>query len=208
MLLVIHEQHFLSHMEIGLYFGSFNPIHIGHLAIANYMLEFSPIDELWFVISPQNPDKEKASLLNDYQRLHMVDLAIEDFPRLRTSSIEFTLPQPSYTINTLTHLEEKYPEHKFSLIMGGDNLQNFDRWKNAQKILEGYSLYVYPRPNCEISENYMNHPHVKIVNAPRMEISSSFIRKCRQEGKSVQGFMPAAAWKYLDEMNFYKKTAL
>ena len=208
MLLVIHEQHFLSYMEIGLYFGSFNPIHIGHLAIANYMINFSPIDELWFVISPQNPHKEKASLLNDYQRLHMVDLAIENFPRLRTSSIEFTLSQPSYTINTLTHLEEKYPEHTFSLIMGGDNLQTFDRWKNAEKILKNYKLYIYPRPNNAIPKDYENHPHIQFVDAPLMEISSSFIRKSLQDGKNVQGFMPTGAWKYLDEMNFYKKTSL
>lgn len=195
-------------MEIGLYFGSFNPIHVGHLVIANYLLDFSPIEELWFVISPQNPLKEKSSLLDDYQRLRMVELAIEDIPHLRASSIEFSLPQPSYTVNTLAHLADKYPQHTFSLIMGGDNIQSFTKWKNYQRILENYHIYVYQRPNYEIPQEFRNHEHITIVNAPLMEISSSFIRQCIAEGKNVQGYMPTAAWKYLDEMNFYKKSSL
>ncbi|MCQ2959640.1 MAG: nicotinate-nucleotide adenylyltransferase [Bacteroidales bacterium] len=191
-------------MEVGLYFGSFNPIHVGHLVIANYLLDFSPMDELWFVISPQNPLKEKASLLNDYQRLHLVELAIEDIPHFRASSIEFTLPQPSYTVNTLAHLSDKYPNHSFSLIMGGDNIQSFTKWKNYQRILEEYKIYVYPRPGYDIPEEFKNHKNISIVQAPLMEISSSFIRNCIKEGKNVQGYMPQTAWKYLDEMNFYK----
>lgn len=191
-------------MEIGLYFGSFNPIHVGHLVIANYLLEFSPIDELWFVISPQNPLKEKNSLLDDYQRLRMVELAIEDIPHLRASSIEFNLPQPSYTVNTLAHLADKYPQHTFSIIMGGDNIQNFSKWKNYQRILENYTIYVYQRPNYSIPSEFENCPNIINVEAPLMEISSSFIRQCIKDGKNVQGYMPPASWKYLDEMNFYK----
>ncbi len=197
-----HKQLFF--MEVGLYFGSFNPIHVGHLVIANYMLEFSPMDELWFVVSPQNPDKEKNSLLDDYQRLRMVELAIDDMPHYRASSIEFSLPQPSYTVNTLAHLADKYPNHTFSLIMGGDNLQSFNKWKNYQRILENYKLYVYPRPGFVLPQEFQGNPNITIVNAPLMDISSSFIRKCIKEGKQVQGFMPHQAWKYLDEMNFYK----
>ena len=194
-------------MEIGLYFGSFNPIHVGHLVIANYLLEFSPIDELWFVVSPQNPLKEKKTLLDDYQRLHMVELAIEDIPHLRASSVEFKLPQPSYTVNTLAHLEAQYPQHTFSLIMGGDNIQSFSKWKNYQKIMENYTIYVYQRPGYSIPEEFQNKQNIRAIQAPLMEISSSFIRQCIKDGKNVQGFMPPAAWKYLDEMNFYKSTA-
>lgn len=191
-------------MEIGLYFGSFNPIHVGHLVIANYILDFSPIDELWFVISPQNPLKEKNSLLDDYQRLRMVELAIEDIPHLRASSIEFNLPRPSYTVNTLAHLTDKYPQHTFSIIMGGDNIQNFSKWKNYQRILENYKIYVYQRPNYSIPAEFKNCPNIINIDAPLMEISSSFIRQCIKENKNIQGFMPPASWKYLDEMNFYK----
>lgn len=191
-------------MEVGLYFGSFNPIHVGHLVIANYLLEFSPMNELWFVISPQNPLKEKASLLDDYQRLRLVELAIEDIPHFRASSIEFSLPQPSYTVNTLAHLADKYPSYSFSLIMGGDNIQSFYKWKNYQRILENYKIYVYPRPGYDIPEEFGKNPNVFVVEAPLMEISSSFIRQCIKDGKCVQGFMPQSSWKYLDEMNFYK----
>ena len=193
-------------MEIGLYFGSFNPIHVGHLVIANYMLNNSPIDELWFVVSPQNPLKEKSTLLDDYQRLHMIELTIEDFPHMRASSIEFSLPQPSYTINTLACLQGKYPNYDFSLIMGSDNIQSLNKWRNYQRILENHTIYVYPRPDYDIPEEFQNHEHIKIIQAPLMEISSSFIRKTIQEGKSVQGFMPLPAWKYLDEMNFYRQS--
>ncbi|MDR0941919.1 MAG: nicotinate-nucleotide adenylyltransferase, partial [Bacteroidales bacterium] len=158
-------------MNIGLFFGSFNPIHIGHLAIANYMVEFTDMEQLWFVISPHNPAKNKSSLLNNYQRYEMVCRAIENFPTMRASTIEFSLPQPSYTIHTLTHLEEKYPNYTFSLIMGGDNLMNFHTWKHYQLILERYHLYIYNRPQCSIPEQYQNLAHIHCVEAPLMEIS-------------------------------------
>lgn len=191
-------------MNIGLFSGSFNPIHIGHLAIANYMVEFTNIDQLWFVISPHNPAKEKASLLDNYQRYEMVCRAIENFPSMQASTIEFSLPQPSYTIHTLTHLNEKYPDHQFSLIMGGDNLMNLHTWKNYQLLLEQYQLYIYNRPNCAIPERYKNCNNIHFVDAPLMEISSSFIRRSIQNKKNIRAFMPDAAWQYLDEMNFYK----
>ncbi|MBP5582669.1 MAG: nicotinate-nucleotide adenylyltransferase [Bacteroidales bacterium] len=191
-------------MEIGLYFGSFNPIHVGHVVIANYILETTAIDELWFVISPQNPLKEKSTLLDDYQRLRMVELAIDDFPHLRASSVEFSLPQPSYTIQTLAHLCDKYPHHTFSLIMGGDNIQSIHKWKNYQRIIENYKIYVYPRPGFVMPPNLDENPNIEIVNAPLMEISSSMIREWIKQGRNVQGFMPSSAWQYLDEMNFYK----
>ena len=191
-------------MEIGLYFGSFNPIHVGHVVIANYILETTAIDELWFVISPQNPLKEKSTLLDDYQRLRMVELAIDDFPHLRASSVEFSLPQPSYTIQTLAHLCDKYPHHTFSLIMGGDNIQSIHKWKNYQRIIENYKIYVYPRPGFVMPPNLDENPNIEIVNAPLMEISSSMIREWIKQGRNIQGFMPSSAWQYLDEMNFYK----
>ena len=191
-------------MEIGLYFGSFNPIHVGHLVIANYILETTSLDELWFVISPQNPLKEKSTLLDDYQRLRMVELAIDEFPRLRASSIEFSLPRPSYTVNTLAHLCDKYPNHTFSLIMGGDNIQSLHKWKNYQRIIENYKIYVYPRPGFVMPQEFDGNQNISIVSAPLMEISSSMIRDWIKEGHNVQGFMPSTAWQYLDEMNFYK----
>lgn len=191
-------------MEIGLYFGSFNPIHVGHVVIANYILETTAIDELWFVISPQNPLKEKSTLLDDYQRLRMVELAVDDFPHLRASSVEFSLPQPSYTIQTLAHLCDKYPHHTFSLIMGGDNIQSIHKWKNYQRIIENYKIYVYPRPEFVMPPDLEGNPNIEIVNAPLMEISSSMIREWIKQRRNVQGFMPSSAWQYLDEMNFYK----
>jgi len=192
-------------MKIGLYFGSFNPIHIGHLAIANYIVEFSDIDELWFIISPQNPEKNKTSLLQDYHRYQMVCAAIEEFPKMKASKIEFTLPKPSFTINTLLHLDEYYPQHTFTLIMGGDNLQTFNKWKKYETILSNYKILVYNRPHCIIPDEFKNHPSISYLDAPLMEISSSFIRESIHNKKNIRAFMPEAAWKYLDEMNFYKK---
>ncbi len=191
-------------MHIGLFFGSFNPIHVGHMVLANYMVSFTDLEQVWFVVSPHNPLKEKASLLNQNQRLHMVNLAIGDNAKLKSSNIEFGLPQPSYTIHTLAHLKEKYPKHQFSLIMGEDNLESFTKWKNYEEILKNHKLYVYPRPNCN-SEELKAHPNVIITEAPLMEISSTMIRKAIKDKKEVSSFVPQAVWQYLDEMSFYKK---
>lgn len=192
-------------MKIGLYFGSFNPIHIGHLAVANYMVEYSDLEQIWFVVSPQNPLKNKKSLLADYSRYELVVRAIGDSQKYRASNIEFGLPKPSYTIDTLVHLEEKYPKHEFVLITGADNLQTLHKWKNYEILLNKNNIYVYPRPNYDGGE-LKNHKNINIIeNAPQMEISSSFIRQAIKEGKDVEFFMPKAAYKYLDGMNFYKK---
>jgi nicotinate-nucleotide adenylyltransferase len=191
-------------MHIGLFFGSFNPVHIGHMALANYMLSFTDMKQVWFVVSPHNPLKNKNSLLNQNYRLNLVNLAIGDHPNMRASNIEFNLPQPSYTIHTLAHLQEKFPKHQFSLIMGQDNLQSFAKWKNYEEILKRYHLYVYPRPNTEVSE-FDNHPHVHLTKAPLMDISSTFIRQAIIDKKDMRFFMPEKVWQEIDEMSFYKK---
>lgn len=192
-------------MKIGLYFGSFNPIHIGHLVIANHLAEYSDLDQVWFVVTPHNPFKKKSSLLDNYQRLEMVYRATKDYTKLKPSDIEFNLPQPNYTINTLAHLQEKYPDYKFALIMGEDNLKSFHKWKNHDVILENHHIYVYPR----ISENkvetqFNGHKKIHLVNAPIMQLSSTFIRKAIKANKNVQPMLPQHVWEYLDEMNFYK----
>ncbi|MGZ3903423.1 MAG: nicotinate (nicotinamide) nucleotide adenylyltransferase [Bacteroidia bacterium] len=191
-------------MHTGLFFGSFNPIHVGHMVLANYMLEFTDLDEVWFVVSPHNPLKDKKTLLAQNHRLAMVRLAVEDHDGLKASNIEFKLPQPSYTINTLAHLKEKYPKKEFSLIMGMDNLQTFEKWKNYEQILKNHKLYVYPRPRLEPGK-FANHPQVNLTDAPIMDISSTFIRKAIIEKKDVSCFMPEKVAAYIDEMNFYKK---
>lgn len=191
-------------MRIGLFFGSFNPVHIGHMALANYMASFTDLEQVWLVVSPHNPLKQKASLLDQNQRLHMVNLAIGDHPKLKSSTIEFGLPQPSYTVNTLAHLAEKYPQHTFSLIIGEDNLESFPKWKNFEHILDNHSLYIYPRPGCSETELH-HHPHVKITEAPFIDVSSTFIRASLRSGKDMTFFMPFRAWEYLSEMSFYKK---
>ncbi len=192
-------------MKIGLFFGTFNPIHIGHLTIANHLVEYTDLDQVWFVVTPHSPFKKKNSLLDDHQRLEMVYRAVKDYPKLRQSDIEFNLPQPNYTVNTLTHLEEKYPDHSFALIMGEDNLKSFHKWKNYQVILELHDLYVYPRMSEGKAETeFEDHPKIHHVDAPIMELSSTFIRKSIKEGKNVRPMLPEHVWEYLDEMNFYK----
>lgn len=191
-------------MKVGLFFGSFNPIHVGHLVLANYMLEYTDLDRIWFVVSPHNPLKKKNSLLDEKQRLHLVNLAIGFNNKLKASNIEFKLPQPSYTINTLIYMQEKYPQNEFALIMGADNLESFPKWKNYEEILKHYQLYVYPRPKNDGGE-LKNHPQVKLVNAPMMEISSTAIRQAIKEKKDMRYFMPEEAWQYLKEMHFYEK---
>lgn len=192
--------------RIGLYFGTFNPIHIGHMAIANHMVEFSDLDEIWFVITPQSPFKTKQSLLDDNHRYQMVFEAVLEYPKLKPSKVEFDLPQPNYTINTLIHLEEQYKEScSFSLIMGEDNLKSFHKWKNHETILEHYSIYVYPRISSgKVEHRFKGHPKIHTVDAPIMEISSTFIRNAHKEGKNVRPLLPDAVWTYMDEMNFYR----
>ena len=191
-------------MKTGLFFGSFNPIHIGHMAIANYMLEFSDIEELWFVVTPHNPLKEKKSLLPDYHRLELVYRAIDNDERFRVTDIEFRMPKPSYTIDTLAYLEERHPYNNFYLIMGADGLKTFRRWKNFELIEEKYHRLVYPRPGISCDEIY-SHPNITLMEAPLMEISSSFIRHAIRDGKDMRYFLPRRVYEYILKMHFYEK---
>ena len=190
-------------MKIGLFFGSFNPMHIGHKIIASYMAEFSDFEKVLFVVSPENPLKQKKTLLDQNYRLQIMKAEVEGNAKLAVSDIEFSMPQPSYTIDTLVRLKEAHPENEYALIMGADNLQNFHKWKNHEEILKGYSIYVYPRPGIKINGTHQNI-HI-IDDVPQMEISASFIRNSIKQGKDVSCLMPEKAWKYIDEMNFYKK---
>ena len=190
-------------MNIGLYFGSFNPVHIGHLAIANYMVEYTNIDELWFIVSPHNPLKKKSTLLDDRVRYNMVYEAIKDDNRFRVSDVEFKMPQPSYTIDTLTYLEEKYPGKSFSIIMGSDGLRTFHKWKNADVLIKKYTRYIYPRIGEDLDYIRM-HENVAIVEAPRFEISSSFIRKAIKEKHDVRYFLPKAVAEIIDKSGYYR----
>ncbi|WP_047789918.1 nicotinate (nicotinamide) nucleotide adenylyltransferase [Tenacibaculum mesophilum] len=192
--------------NIGLYFGTFNPIHIGHLIIANHMVEYSDLDEIWMVVTPHNPFKKKSSLLDNHHRLDMVYLATEEYEKIQPSNIEFRLPQPNYTINTLAHISEKHPSYNFSLIMGEDNLKSLHKWKNYEAILEDYNIYVYPRVSEGIVESqFKNHKKIHRVEAPIIEISSTMIRKAIKEEKNCKPLLSQKVWKYIDEMNFYKK---
>ena len=192
-------------MKVGLYFGSFNPIHIGHLIIANQLVENSDLDQIWFVVTPHNPFKKKASLLDNYQRLEMVFLATKDYDKLQPCDIEFNLPQPNYTVNTLIHLKEKHPTHDFSIIMGEDNLKSFHKWKNYEVILEDYQVYVYPRISEGIIETqFTNHPKISRVDAPIIELSSTMIRNSIKAQKNVKPLLSPEVWRYIDEMGFYE----
>jgi nicotinate-nucleotide adenylyltransferase len=190
-------------MKTGLFFGSFNPIHIGHMAIANYMLSFEGLNEIWFIVSPQNPFKQKQTLLPERQRLEMVHLAINNAPGYRASDIEFSLPQPSYTIHTLAYLKEKFPNREFILIMGQDNLSSFHKWKNYEMILANYSILVYPRQDAQTSE-FEKHPSVKLTEAPQFDISSTFIRNAFAKNYDIRFYLPDKVFQYIDEMNFYR----
>lgn len=200
-------------MKIGLYFGSFNPIHVGHLIIANHLADTTELDQIWLVVSPHNPHKEKKSLLADHHRLALVKEAIEGNDKLRASDIEFHLPQPSYTATTLTYLKDKHPEYEFSLIMGEDNLRTFHKWFNYETILNNHSIFVYPRAYTVqekqsdfVSENQLgDHKNVTVLDhAPVMNISSSFIRRQIQNGKDVRYLLSEPVLKYVEEMNFYR----
>lgn len=190
--------------KTGLFFGSFNPVHNGHMIIANYILEYTYLEQIFFVVSPQNPFKEKSNLLEDYHRLAMVKEAIGDHTSYIACDIEFKMPKPSYTVDTLTYLKEKYPEKEFSLIMGADNLKSFHKWKNSKMIIKNHYLYVYPRPGVDIGE-YSNNKKVILINAPLMEITATFIRNAVKEKKDVRYFMPYGSWNYMKEMHFYEK---
>ncbi len=191
-------------MKVGLYFGSFNPIHNGHLVIANYLAEFTEIEQVWMVVSPHNPLKPAGSLLQEYHRFHLVELGIGSYRKIKASKIEFDLPRPSFTIHTLAYLREKFPQHDFSLIMGADNLETFHKWKNYEMILEDHDIYVYPRPLYDGGQ-FKDHPRINWVDAPLMEISSTFIRNAIKNKKDVHFMMPSAVADYIDEMNFFKK---
>lgn len=194
----------------GLNFGSFNPIHIGHIAIAGYMTEYAGLDQLWFVVSPQNPLKKKETLLADHQRLHMVNLAIGDNDKLKASDIELKMPVPSYTVNTLTYLKEKFPGNEFILVMGEDNLYTLHKWKNADELVSNNKILVYPRPGAQrpphvMLDHLIEKAKIKFVDAPLMQISGTFIRNGIKAGKEMPYFLPPPVWKYIQEMHFYKK---
>lgn len=188
--------------KVGLFFGSFNPVHVGHLIIANYMANYTELDEVWFVVSPQNPFKKKESLGNMYDRLEMVNLAIEETENLKASSIEFSLPQPSYTIDTLTHLAEKYPTHEFVLIMGEDILETFSKWKNHDIILRDYHIYVYPRPGYN-GGTIKEHPSITLTQTPMMELSSTFLRQAVKEGSNIKFYTPDKVIDFIEKKGLY-----
>lgn len=190
-------------MKIGLFFGSFNPIHTGHLILANCMAETTDLDKVWFVVSPQNPFKPSKSLLHEFDRYDMVRAAIHDNYKLEVSDIEFHLPRPSYTIHTLVHLQEKHPDKTFKVIIGEDNLENFRNWKNYERILEDYGLYVYPRPNVQPSD-LRQHPNVQIVDAPLLDISATFIRNCIRKDQSIRYLVPDAVEEMIRAKAFYR----
>lgn len=193
-------------MKIGLYFGTFNPIHIGHLIIANHMAEYSNLEQIWMVVTPHNPLKNKNTLLQDSVRLELVHLATEEYPKIKPSDIEFKLPQPNYTVNTLAHLQDKFPQHAFSLIMGDDNLKSLHKWKNYELILKNYPIYVYPRISSEIENSaFIKNPNIHFIAAPVVEISSTFIRENIKKKKNVQPLLPSKVWEYIDHNNIFKK---
>ncbi len=192
--------------KVGLFFGTFNPIHTGHLIIANHMAEYSDLEEVWLVVTPHNPLKKKNTLLDNNHRLEMVYKACETYEKLKPSNIEFGLPQPNYTVNTLAHLQEKFPTNDFCLIMGEDNLKTFHKWKNSDVILENHEIYVYPRiATGEVKSKFKDHPKIRKIDAPIVEISSTFIRKSIKESKNVRPLLDSKVWEFIDLMNFYRK---
>lgn len=191
-------------MKIGLFFGSFNPIHVGHLIIANHMATQTDLDKVWLVVSPQNPLKPKKTLARDHDRLHLVRLGIgENNPKLEASAVEFGLPRPSYTVDTLAFLKEKYPDRAFALILGGDNLATLHLWKNYETLLANHDLYVYNRPGVELGP-LATHPRVRLCPAPLLDISATYIRECLRAGKSVQYLVPEGVFEYLESCRLYR----
>ncbi len=191
-------------LKTGLFFGSFNPIHVGHLIIANFMATQTDLNQVWLVVSPHNPLKKRETLAPDFDRLHLVQLAIEDNPNLRVSNIEFGLPKPSYTVDTLAHLKDKFPDREFVLIMGSDNLASLHKWKNYEVLLEYYQIYVYNRPEYKV-EQYINHPAVRFFESPQMYISSSYIRNCIQKQYSVRYLVSEPVFRELSVTRLYQK---
>lgn len=190
-------------MKVGLYFGSFNPIHIGHLIIANHVINETDLKKIWFVVSPQNPFKPSSTLLNEYDRLHLVQKAIEDDDRLKASDVEFSLPKPSYTASTLAYLNEKYPSYQFTIIMGSDSFQNLGKWHNAQTIISNYPILVYRRPQFDV--NNLSGAQATVLDAPLLEISATYIRECIQQGKSIRYLVPPSVADEIEKSSFYKK---
>lgn len=190
--------------KIGLFFGSFNPIHNGHLIIAEYFIEHTDLNEIWFIVSPQNPLKEKKNMLDERNRLLLVKIAVDDNPKFRASDIEFKMPRPSFTVKTLAFLTEKYPEKKFVLLMGSDNLMTLHKWKNYEQILKYHEIYVYPRP-LAVGDTLPDYPNVRITKAPLIEISSTLIRSSLKANKNVKYLLPEKVYKYIQEMHFYEK---
>ena len=189
-------------MKIGLYFGSFNPIHIGHLIIANHVINETSIQQVWLVVSPQNPFKQESGLLNEYHRLHLAQLAVEEDSRLRVSDIEFKMPRPSYTIDTMVYLQEKYPQHEFIIIMGSDGFQNLPKWKNAALLIDNYSFIIYNRPGYDV--NNTHGAKVNVLDAPLLTISATHIRKNIQQGKSILYLVPEKVRTYIEANNYYQ----
>ncbi len=190
-------------MTIGLFFGSFNPVHNGHMMIANYMVEYAGLNQVWFIVSPQNPFKQKKNLLDNYHRFYLTELAIQKDHRFVTSNIEFNMPKPSYTTHTLAYLRDKHPTYEFRLIMGADQLPSFYKWKNHEEIIKNYTRIIYPRPGIS-KEEILKHPNIQLVNAPQIEISASFIRKAIKENKDIRFFLPPGVYEYILEMKFYQ----
>lgn len=191
-------------MKIGVFSGSFNPIHIGHMVLANFITEFTDIDEVWFLVTPQNPLKEDTVLLDENTRLEMAKLALADYPKLKASDFEFSLPKPSYTVYTLEALSEAYPDNTFSLIIGADNWEAFDRWRDFEEILQQYKIYVYPRLGYRISISKKWKENVEALNSPVVEISSTFIREALMKGKNMHAFLPESVYKYITEKGLYR----
>ena len=189
-------------MKIGLYFGSFNPIHHGHLIIASHLINETNLNEVWLVVSPQNPFKNATGLLNEQHRYHLVQTALENETKIKASNIEFRLPKPSYTVNSLTYLKEKYPQHEFFIVMGSDGFQNINKWHNAEVIIKNYPIYIYKRPGFEVKESY--GANISILEAPLLEISSTHIRKLIRQNKSIRYLVPEDVREELEKNNYYK----